>query len=260
MSTFRGRVLASVFVLHFVAELLLAPLANSYDHRPYWPAALAFVAILLTQSTCLGMWVGMGRAGLVWRLFGGLFAILLLSEFGRVVVGIDRALWYLFPTFGAVAIYLWLPRMAGYQLVDLSKASSLTHNGQGQFQIQHVLVMTIFVAVVISIGKNIVSPGYELFMVIVVNGAQTVVGLAAIWASLGAGSPAVRIPIVLVVACVIGWAMTFLFPPSPWWFEHFWHSIHLAAFALILSLTLLVFRWCGFRILHSDVNITAETQ
>jgi hypothetical protein len=259
MFTFRKQAFWLLYIFHLFSVILISPLARPGASTTELAARLTIFAIALTQSALLGLWIGMGNAALIWRLSGGLLAILGLSALANALVGFHEAVWYLAPMSAAIAIAMWLARVAGYQWVDLTIASSLTNNGRGQFQIRHVIVLTVFSAFVIWIGKNISVPVYHVQTVIFWDAAFAVVALGAIWASLGPGSPASRIPIVLVAASVIGWATSFSFYPEPVNLQ-FWVPFHMALFALILSVSLLVFRWCGFRILHRDGDLSVETQ
>lgn len=258
MNLNRENALPSLVAFYVLAETFIGPQTHSDVFAIEMAAKLTISAFTLTQATLLGMWIGMGNARFGVRLFGGLLAVLGLAVVAKNMGDLDAAGWFLAPTAGVIAITLWGARAAGYRLTNLSHASSLTNYGDRQFQIRHVLVLTVFSAVVIAVAKSIGIPTDVVQAVVVVNLAFTIVGLAALWAILTNGSPSVRIPIVFGGACLIGWAASFAI--DSWLLSNAQVvvPVFMFAFVLTLSLNLLVFRWCGFRILRRDGNLSAN--
>jgi hypothetical protein len=209
---------------------------------PSWPGA--FVGLMLSQTSLLGIWFSLGTS-LWWKRLIG------------VVVGIC----YLVPVFGIgiyelntdtfivvvgvtsfVAIPLLIVRF--FRIAIRQDDSPVASVGHIQFSIRHLMILTFVIACLISIGK-LVQPllfhgqVIDLFFITLAFGF---VGILPVWFVLATKWPVIfAIGVVAVGACV-GYCLGLGFSGL---------SMTVAATeALSVVVSLLIVRSCGYRLVR----------
>ncbi|MEK6237913.1 MAG: hypothetical protein N2C14_24645, partial [Planctomycetales bacterium] len=128
-----------------------------------------------------------------------------------------------------------------------------------QFSIRHLLYLTLLVAVLITLGKAIPRqqfPSDELIAGATLCVCFGSIAVAAVWASLGVGSPLIRTPILLLFAGGVG-----MIPPYYLGIENWYVAFPcLTGFmAFVVCLSLLVYRGCGYRVTRRESSGSEES-
>ena len=223
-----------------------AYIAYSAGRNPtFWPGA--FVGLMLSQASLLGIWFSLGTSPWWKRLIG-------------VVVGIG----YLVPVFGIgiyegnsdtfivvvvvtsfVAIPLLIVR--SFRIAICLDDSPVASVGRIQFSIRHLLILTFVVACLTSIAK-LVQPLLfhgqiiDLFLITLTFG---VVGILPVWFVLATKWPTIfSIGVVTVGACV-GYCLGLGYSGT----ETLTMTVTVTE-ALSVVVSLLVVRSCGYRLVR----------
>ncbi len=221
--------------------------ALASDHNPTAASAF-FFALMMCQTSLLGIWGGVGLTPGVLRLIGlvvgsGLLGTVLGLGLGRIAIGIY---FLVYIVMSLVAGAAWLVRLTKARLVRLGSDSLPAREGL-QFTIQHLLLLTLVVACLLTIGK-LLAPrlwGLDLVAAVAVLGACFVaVALASLWAMLGLGRPFVRSLVVFPLAAGAGWIGEIVIRDDNF---PFWIAVTLTQ-AVLLVASLAVVRYNGYRL------------
>jgi len=265
-----GRVLAFWLVLvHFVAGLICGAVCqNTMKHTSPVLMEAAFIGLVFSQASLLGLWGGLG-AGRSWlaRLVGVLVGLIYLGGLfclGIREVEIELVLMIVLAGL-SVAGLLTVCRCFGLGICPIGVDRS--YKTAAQFSIRHLMLLTLVVACVMALAKwlqphvDIDGRTLKLFVIAV---PFVILGFVAVWAVLGMGHPRLGIVAVLLLAPPLGFVGQAVVRGPGWWF---WiAATATAAFALddaelaglwmtglmtealVLVVSLYAIRRCGFRV------------
>ncbi len=239
------------------------------------PLFLILSSLPLGSLMTLSVWIGMGQSRWWWRLTLGLVAIFYLSGFSLVVdlsfaparlpIG-DWMTEYLQKTAELTALLLLLVGMfmligRRFALLQL-KSHTLTHSGRLQFSMLQIMVAMSTVAIILSLLREVrAASGHEpsnwetitiysfLFVTYLVN------TVCAAFATLESGQVKRNVALVLVVTILLGivTAIAMFSDLSEWWF-FLGSMLFMIVPTVIVLVSLLVVRSCGYRLVRRDVG------
>jgi len=256
----RRRILWLV-VGHVVVGLISAVVADFARRGPTLQGA-AFIGIVFSQTSSLGIWGGLGTNPWWSRLsgvvVGGGFLGLLL---GVGVGGPDWEVSYFIVSVGVALITGVLLVIRCFRVricvatVDQAAARRI------QFTIRQLLVLTFAVACLVSLGKwlaphllNVNEP----LMLTLIGLILATVGLLSVWPALGARHPILPSLILIVVAAGVGFCLAQFLPGPPLGgLASFWVTIT-SVEALSLVVSAHVVRSCGYRLVRLPQHHLSE--
>jgi len=238
---------------HVVVGLIAASLVAYFAPRGPTQRGAAFIGIVFSQTSLLGIWGGLGTnpwwSRLIGVVVGGGFLGL------RLGVGVGHPDWevsYFIVSVGIALITGMLLVIRCFRVricvatVDQAAARRI------QFTIRQLLVLTFAVACLVSLGKwlaphllNVNEP----LMLTLIGLILATVGLLSVWPALGARHPVLPSLIVIVVAAGVGFCFAQFLPGPPGDMASFWMTIT-AVEALVLVASLVVVRSCGYRLVR----------
>jgi hypothetical protein len=246
--------------IHVVAGLLLAWAAR----RNTGPTmqAVGLFALVFAEAGLIGFWGGLKSTRLVWRLPAVLVATLYL--WAVCAVATLDASDHLALVIIALTVVPILVVLSGLRhsrrrlrLTDLAGASPVSEGFQ--FSISHLLLATAIVALVLGIGRGIRTINNrqsDIVVVAVFPPCFVMVELATLWAALGIGRPTPRLAVVVPTAFIVGAIPVFYVPgrADPSISELIvWPAI-IGLQSIITACSLLVVRFCGYRLVRGDRN------
>jgi hypothetical protein len=264
--------LTALVVIHAVLWLLVMVLDYSAVPIPL-PAGIAFRGIYLSQSILLAVWVGLGIQAREPRILVLVFGTLLLQLRGTcsllsMLLSDAMRPGFLFEYFAygiapfyastvlmAVAFALFRLRVA--HLVDVSRSDEpgARYDAPWQYSLKLLLGITLGASILLGLSRLAVGIpntltlfGFESLEPSLLGSA---VGICAAWATLSPGNVWSRMAITLALSAV-GGALPLLplvdGDPAPVLAQ----SAAWFVAALILVLTLLVVRSCGYRLVRNQ--------
>jgi len=228
----------------------------------YLPIVLAALGTVLGQFCLLVLWLAMGTNPLRSRLLGTfLAAVYLVSLFPVCREPFDPTAWddslaglgvalvgmWLFAA-GIACVRRWIGRIV------LVPNPARLPRARPQFTVSQVLLLTAVVAILFGLRRVISSAWEQSFWYgTLINFAYLAVVLAidlllALWATLGGGRTAVRLPLVLVMAAAMGLLFAQVAPYANWWGGFIIYGLLSFAAAVVVVASLLVVRSCGYRL------------
>lgn len=207
---------------------------------------VACIGLLLSQTSLLGLWVGLATPSWPVRLLAFLIGTSYLSF--QLCFSVSR--WDVFyisliilSTLAVTAIMLVTRRFTA-QIMRLSDAEFPSNVEGLRFSIRHLLLLTLFINITLMAGRLLqpFSGSVELFTICVCSAS---VGSASAWAMLGRGNLFLRSSIVFIIGLLMACILTF-FLGGAWWF---WNITMVLESACLLC-SLYVVRQCGFRLVH----------
>ena len=239
-----NRVLA-LLVVHCVGGILSAVLSAN---RPAVSSAI-LIALVLSQSSLLGMWGGLGHSHWMIRLLLVLVStVYLYAELGLGIGELDWEIYFLvaLATF-LVGFVCWIIRLV--RAVLRTDVHVLANTREGlQFSIRHLMQLTIVVACLMTIGK-LLAPSVRgldsMAQLSTLGLCYAAVALTSIWAILGLGHPAFRSVFVILIAVAAGLAGGYVTDRG----SHlgFWASTTVLQAAMLVG-SLFVIRGMGYRL------------
>jgi len=242
----RRRILWLV-VVHIVIGLIGALAA--YSPSPDFLRA-AFVGIVFSQTSLLGIWGGLGTNPWWSRLIGVVVGVGSLG----LLLGVGEPVWevsYFIVSVGIALItgVLLVVRCFRVRICVATVDQAAAH--RMQFTIRQLLVLTFAVACLVSLGKWLaphLTNATEPLLLTLIGHVFATVGLLSVWPALGARHPVLPSLILIVLAAGVGFCFAkFLSPMSG--MASFWMTIT-SVEALVLVASLVVVRSCGYRLVR----------
>lgn len=218
---------------------------------------IVFAAIVGAQAVLLGSWAGLSSRPLGSRVAGLACGCCFVAGVIAVATNMPLRSGDLLILAGVVTstaavvglLFVALRRYRGVEVVRLCQLDDDSAKAL-RFGVWHLLVGTALMSALLGCGHVIRSLGGESLgigvLALTFIGCGCIMAMLAAWASLAAGSPLLRIPITLAIASLVG-----LFPPfflgGPWWRYLTWPGL-LATTGTIAMLSMLVVRYCGYRL------------
>jgi hypothetical protein len=230
---------------------------------------IALLALMLSQTSLVSIWMAMGRAASSLRMLCAVGVILLLScsplfvshnYHGRVV--------FLLGVGGIVAISLLAARACGLRCVhDLDHESDEAGGRKPwQFSIVQLLIWTTALAVVLGLFKwarffDAFSPDLSMSLagMVFLGPSRALVTFAALWMMLGRGAPIRRVP-ALVIAEIASLGLPSVLFKMPSAQEIGILAWFMALEAAVFVGSLLVFRKIGYRVRWSRRAAATESR
>ena len=222
--------------------------------QPAFSSAI-LVALIFCQTSLLGAWCGLGPTYWLFRLIGlAGGAAYLAIELGLGIGELEGEIILLVVVAtGVVAGVTWVFRLLNVVISRLDSNEEDAREGL-QFSIRHLLLLTLAVACLLTVGRLLapVLIGIEMLAdVIVLALCYSAVSLTSLWAILGLGHPGLRVFVVFFIAVGAGYFAGYTVDNE----IVFWVSTTvLQAVLLLLSLT--VVRQTGYRVLIQNPRKT----
>jgi len=253
---------------HGCAVLLLG--CAVFDDIWNYPTTFCLFALVLAEGGLLGIWGALGTSRLLWRALvvitttACIWSVFLFLATQGIWDSWDR--WYsaqiaFQPAF--IALILSRLRYGRYRLCLTRSITCSPSAERLQFTIQHILVITLAVAVLLAIGpacRTLAEKTQEdrefSLSVAVISPCLISVALAMLWGALGIGRPTARLAVAVPAAFLVGFIPPFYLIMI---FENGWrdYAIWSAIFglqAIITAASLLVVRSCGWRLVSGEGN------
>jgi hypothetical protein len=258
-------------IVHLLVGIMPAASVLIPLETRFLPVTWALDSISGGQLMLLAFWLGMGTSKRIQRLFGTFCGSAYVTAWPVVAlllsphyIGPSPIACYLgrFSANCAVilvlaGVFLLIRRRSG-GLRRISESGTSVAPARFQYSILHLLVITSIVAVVLGlvrsaratgtaeIGWHVAAVGVLLVVVFVVN------LLCAVWAALGAGQIRLRVSLVLLVAILLGIALSLASRVGrvAWWLFPCMPLATVLPTAIVIA-SLLVVRSCGYRLVSS---------
>ena len=218
-------------------------------------------ALVFCQSGLLAFWAAMSH-GALWRRVVGVITGVVALEFllAWVLDEDDLTLMPAMATGLATAALVIIQRWRSDLLPVRGQPDQYKRHGL-QFSIRSLMLLTLGVAVFVTIGKQMRQAGMDgpsLPLISVWASCFAVSNLAAVWAAMGLCSPWFRCGGALLLSLAI--AATFC-----WCFDADWDSWFYVTTVLVLEAvlslgSLLVVRSCGYRLVPHPTSQRIEPQ
>ncbi len=247
----KGRWLAFWLVLiHFVAGLICCIVARSY-HGNSLPQA-AFVGLVFSQTSLVGLWAGFGTSPWLARLAGAFVGLAYLGTL--FCLGVDEFGGELVLMVAFAGVMVAVPLVIGRRFGLRIHGSSVNGTEQPtQFSIRQLMIFTFLVATLMTLAKWL-RPHVDnidvLPWLLLITVPFIILGLVAAWLILGTRRPTLATIAVLLLAPLLGFGLYTVLqmtsPPNRFNSAYWITAITAAAIVLIVSLHAI--RRCGFRI------------
>ena len=218
-------------------------------------ASLAFMALIICQASLLGMWAALGRLNILLRLGFTLVCICSLSVTLCLGIGEMELEWFVLVgsvTFFVMAV-LAIPRWFRFRAMHIDDSKKTTVS-EIQFSIRHLMIVTLWVACLLGIGRYFgpMIPSLEVFAF----GAALATCFAttatlAVWAVLGLSQLPLRVGLVSAVTILTAGAAYFAMEASHIDPGMIWFAIVILYGAMLLA-SLWVVRLAGYRLLRAQ--------
>jgi hypothetical protein len=257
----RHIVLASLALAHLLAGA--AAVFLTYRRAEIQQALPLGITV---ASTCLlGVWVGLGTARFRIRLIGAAVGTSYTSFLFSVcqVHNVNYSRWFQ----SAMLMFLIAAIVAGPLLflrrrrVDLNLIDSSRPSGRDeafQFSLRHLLTLTFAFGLMCwgarASHSAVASPNLNRTIPAIIFFADFSLGFAAttgviLWMALGKGNPIYRCPVVILAAGANGLLLAYCFDRTSLVSLMAWAAVA-ALNAISVAVSLLVVRWCGYRLLR----------
>jgi hypothetical protein len=212
------------------------------------------VGLTLSQPSLLAIWVAMGRKGPLWRC-SAIVAVIVgwsvawRARFAANALEVGVAL---LVQAGFIIGVLGLARLVGAGVVCATEAGRALSPRKFQFTLRQLLVLMTLLAIAMGLirwfgppeAPSVLRRWRSVLELGAFTGSGAAVTLAALWAALGVGWPALRL---LFLASIVAAAVTglaYLLPASA--SRDLW--VLLASQSLLVFVSLLVVRMAGYRL------------
>jgi hypothetical protein len=208
--------IVAIYTLVSLFGGLIAGAIFSARDEPPIVLGVGAIGFVLSQTSLLAVWIGFGNISLPLRLIVGIplaglaFMPILLNR--ATLIGFGAG--YLAVL--VVACPLLLMRIVGHLLVNLSQRHDAVEPRSKrmsfQFTLREMFGWTLSAAMVAALARFVFDPmsresrGAALSELMISGGvciALGAVSCASVWASLGNGSPGIRLPIAVVLVAII---------------------------------------------------------
>ena len=251
----RAIVVVALIALHVLTSLTLGLVST--DRWPE-PATVMYVALVFAQTCLIGIWAGIGRGWLPIRLVGAAIGVGCVFGLMSLFMRTGEEAFYMLGGSAAVAAgALLVSRIWRVQLMRFEQGQQAEAAEGFKFAIRHLLYLTLVVAVLLTVGRalsNYLRWPDDWAFILTICVCFAAIALAAVWASLGMRWVGFRLLVLIALASATG-----LIPPfaskNSIEYGYIAFPIHTALMGLFVGLTLLVFRWCGYRV----VRLPAES-
>ncbi len=241
-----------IFIAHFVAGIAFSLWSAVEGRVPFVLEYILIVppcALVFCQSCLLAFWAIMSHVA-VWKRLTGLIAgnVCLEILIGMAVEDGELSFMTTIAT-GIIAVVLLVIRLWRARLLRFP-AQPQPGNAEGlQFSIRGLMLFTFAVAVVITAAKELREVDERppvLFLVTIWALCFVVTDLAALWATLGIGSPVPRSIAVILMSVSLGWFFSHTLGQD--WETYFYIMSIMFLQSLCLIGSLLAVRTCGYRL------------
>jgi len=245
----RGVSILCLIGAHLLFGLVLWAIGRPGSHATGPTLSLTlFVGLAFAQGSLLGVWGSLG-AGPWWLRLAGLgiggSGLAIGACAGLAELDWETFFIFIFATV-LVAAVLTVFRCFGFR-IGLPTTGGIART-ELQFGIRHLLILTVVVAVVLAIGRNLkisYSDIDDVPFLAVIASAYALIGILSPWALLGGNLVVVRGVFLLAIAAAVGWGVGQVIPFT----LSFWIGIGLTE-AVLLIASLLVLRFCGYRLMR----------
>jgi hypothetical protein len=241
------RLMLGLPAAHLVVGLVLGGVTRFGDFAPRPSYVLAaFVGLAFAQACLLGTWCALSRSSLWIRMTGGIAVVAYLGPMFAYFIRewTFENVTMVATTPGIVTGVLLVARCCGVEPTRKSDTGAETR--WPQFSIRQLLVLTLLMACLVSIGKWLL-PRLDFFispwLVLVIVLAFAFVGLTGVWTMLGVKHWLLGVLSLAGVALAGAWGLTAILPHG----FPFWATVMMAQ-AGTLAGTLGVVRHHGFRL------------
>ncbi len=252
----------------------------------WMPLGTAIASIALAQSMMMGLWIGLGRSRLRWQLLGWLAASAYLAIWPALAIRwlppgaiaddtsflngfIPAAIVYAV----SIAVFATIYFVIRWRFATLQRhVAPLNAPTPTQFSILHLLVMTTVTSLVLAASRAALRTEVDsawhttaVYVLVISNFIITVVAVP--WALLRPGSVLRRTLLVTLCSLTVGFTISFVFydrmtvqQPWHWWWVFLGQAVAFGLVpTLILSVSLAVVRWCGYRLISKrPATVAAE--
>ncbi len=180
-----------LFVGHVVVGVTTALVTQLVGHFPrQW--GYAFVGLIFGQTSLLGIWCGLGTKPWWMRMAGGMIGIGCLSLL--LSLGVDE--WDLtIPIvvgMAASVVVFVLLIVRSFRVVIHQVSQPITMTTRIQFSIRHLMVLTLVIACLVSIGRFLqpfLPHGDSWFRLLLFAVTGGIVGILPVWFVLATNRP-----------------------------------------------------------------------
>jgi len=253
-ATKRRVAILCLFAAHLLAGVSLGAFIwlGGYNSVPSLPVRF-FVGLIFAQASLLGIWAGFGRSPWWLRSSGLALGAGYLGVGG--CIGVHEPNWLSFCLFTStsimVTILLIIFRCAGFS-IRLRTIEDYDRAGH-QIGIRHLLLLTAVVAVMLGVGRQLSFGRFDIYplptiifvYLAFVLTSCVLVGILSAWSMLREKWIVFRGAILLVVAAAAGWAVAQTITET----LTFWLVVFPIQ-AVVLIASLLVVRFCGYRLMR----------
>jgi hypothetical protein len=226
---------------------------------PFWLARFLatnglaiFMSVVLSQAGLLGIWLGFTGTAFKNRLLGGTFGSVYLAVVtfcfapasvptaGRVFYSVFAVI----PSVGVAVLLRWVRWRRKVTVV----VADAYHQPGLQFSIRHLLLLTGVYALLLGLKPEVVEPtlGNSIILLAAVGLYLVCLVVGSVWASLSQGHPAPRIAIVLFLLALTSWLPAYYVGMRVR--DQVLITVVSCIQVIIITGTLLVFRWLGYRV------------
>jgi hypothetical protein len=232
------------------------PLGRSYE----LPVTL-FIGLHFSQMGLIGLWAGLGGSPLWLRSTGslvGLFYLWLILCFAVGFFLWENAILVAASTM-TVAVLLFCVRWRGW---TVRHPSSLPPSRiEFQFSIRHLMLLTLAVAIILAIGRWVGVKSFRFSLdlwtaILLFSVTIAFLTLVSIWGTLGEPRWLVRGGVTLAAGLAIGFGIDRFFGETRPWF----YTIAILILTISLTVSLLVVRSCGYRLVRVRRTRIPSTQ
>jgi len=207
----------------------------------------AFVGLVFSQASLLGLWGGLGTGNWVARLVAVFVGLIYLG--GLFCIGVEelKPELVLMIVFAGLSIagLLTVCRCFGLRICPIGVDTS--HKTAAQFSIRHLMLLTLIVACVTALAKWLqphVDTDGDFLMLLLITVPFVILGLVAVWAILGTEHPRLVIVVVLLLAVLLGLSLKAVVGLLD---AGYWITATMTT-ALAVIVSLYAIRRCGFRV------------
>ncbi len=234
---------------HIAIGLMGAYTASLAGRRPsLWVAA--FLGLMLSQTSFLGIWGGLGTSPWWKRLIGVVVGVsYLIPLLGIGIHEVDSATFIV--VVGATSCVLTPLLIVRFFGVVIHLGSSpAAPAGRIQFSVRHLLILTFVIAYLVAIGRLIqprLSHGVADFRVLLIVLTSGVVGILPVWFVLATNRPILYGIGVVTVGTIAGYSLG----RGPFFSseQEIWLTVT-ATEAMAVVVSLFAVRSCGYHVMR----------
>jgi len=243
--------ISALVSLHLLALWLSSSLLGG--HQPPDPRLLIFLTLLISQIGLLGIWTALGTTPWFLR-----FPLAFVAAYCLWLVAsreTDEPVGVVFSVaVPLIVIPLWALRIWRIRLVRDATPTQAVNRSASQFSLQQVMLLVAGLAALLGAGRMLTGSGPAVARLVTISVVVSIPG-ALVWATLGNGSAALRLLLIVGVAACVGIVHPVVHGMT-WEYVSGW--VVMSTFTVLLSgASLIVLRWLGYRVISHN---TGESQ